>query len=381
MSVRLEKESDIKEIIKELTLEEKMQFLITVSACISYSLPQKDIPPLILADGATGANGVHILLDFFAEAVRQKKRRPEGKTTEKSQRNPLFEMQKLIGMEETDAWEEAKGNSMKEEFMEFLKERRNPEGRFVSFPSGINIGACFDEERAALIGKAVGEEMRAANIDVCLGPNVDIMREPLGGRNYEMYGEDPILVGRTAAAFIRGLQSTGTAACAKHFIANNQETRRQTKDTHVSERTLRELYAKGFEKAVKKGGVKAVMSAYNAVNGKFSSYNKMILTDWLKEEWGFDGIVVSDWGAVTGENDAAVAAGMDLVLHGPSPCDGTDIVEAVRGGTLSADRVDDAVERILKLTLWQRKQKKDYVLDYRQEDILQQAYRTIAVTV
>lgn len=262
-------------------------------------------------------------------------------------------------------------------FMNFLKNRRNPKGRFVSFPSGVNIGACFNEKTAYHIGKAVGEEMRAANIDVCLGPNVDIIRDPLGGRNYEMYGEDPILVGRTAAAFVQGMQSVGTAACAKHFIANNQETNRQTKDTHVSVRTLRELYAKGFEKAVKDGKIKSVMTAYNAVNGVFSSYNKMTLTDWLKGEWGFDGVVVSDWGAVTGKNDKSVDAGMDMVLHGPTPCDGTDIVEAVKAGTLQESRVDEAVERILKLVLWSRDKKTENSFIYEQEQILKCAYDTV----
>ena len=377
MSVALREEKDIREIISELSVEEKAKFLIAATACISQSVPEREIEPLVLADGATGVNGVHILLDFFAEAAKMAMSGVEGKPVGKGQGNPLFELQELIGMEEEEAYGAAKGNPMKGSFLDYLKERRNPEGRFISFPSGINIGACFSEEQAYRIGEAVGKEMRAARIDVCLGPNVDIMRDPLGGRNYEMYGEDPVLVGRTAAAFIRGMQSTGTAACAKHFIANNQETRRQSKDTHVSERTLRELYARGFKKAVKDGGVRVVMSAYNAVNGTFSSYNRTILTDWLKEEWGFDGVVVSDWGAVTGHNDAAVDAGMDLVLHGPSPCDETDIVKAVKEGTLSEERVNDAVERILKLTLWLRKQRLCAAPDYPQEDLLRQAYETV----
>lgn len=254
----------------------------------------------------------------------------------------------------------------------------NPEGRYVCFPSGVNIGACFDTDIACRIGRAVGEEMRACHVDVCFGPNVDIMREPLGGRNYEMYGEDPVLVGETAAAFIKGLQSTGTAACAKHFMANNQETRRTTKDTHVSGRTLRELYAQGFEKAVKEGGVKCVMSAYNAVNEKFSSYNKEFLTDWLKEEWGFDGLVFSDSGAVNGNNDKAVAAGLDIILHGAAaPLDTSDLFRAVEDGTLSMSRIDNVISRYLHLVLWIRETRENVPLPYDQKALLQTAYDTV----
>jgi beta-glucosidase len=145
----------------------------------------------------------------------------------------------------------------------------------------------------------------------------------------------------------------------------------------VSKRTLRELYAKGFEKAVKEGGVKAVMSAYNAVNGKFSSYNKELLTDWLKDEWGFDGVVFSDSGAVTGHNDRAVAAGLDMVLHGATTeCDNEDIVEAVKDGTLDLARLDDAVVRFLKLILWQRKAREENPYIYDQKKLLQCAYDT-----
>ena len=375
MRSKLTDEASIPQVIQDMTLEEKMNFIILTSPCISYYIDEMNIPPLVLADGATGVNGTHIMLDFLMGKMSQAGDMSPVKAL--GMKNPWLEMQELIAMEEPEALKRAEGNPIKTEFMAFIKSRRNLEGKSISFPSGINIGACFNDSMAGRIGTAVGREMRASHLDVCLGPNVDIIRDPLGGRNYEMYGEDPVLVGKMAAAFIRGMQSTGTAACAKHFIANNQETRRQTKDTHVSERTLRELYAKGFERAVKDGGVKAVMSAYNAVNGRFSSYNREILTDWLKEEWGFDGIVVSDWGAVTGHNDAAVAAGMDMVLHGPSPCDGTDIVEAVQAGNLDEGRVDDAVARILRLILWQNKVREENPLDYELNSLLKCAYDTI----
>ena len=379
---QLTDESSISQLLKELTLEEKINFVIAAGPCPSYAIGERDIPSIIFADGVTGVNATHILLDFFMEMQKMARKRAAtgaapAENRSSSGANMMGQLQALVEMTPENALQAAQDNPMAQGFLRYLQTRRNPAGAMMAFPSGNNIGACFNDDRAYEIGQAVGTEMRASNLNVCLGPNVDIIRDPLGGRNYEMYGEDPVLVGNTAAAFIRGMQSTGTAACAKHFIANNQETRRQTKNTHVSERTLRELYAKGFEKSVKKAGVKSVMSAYNAVNGIFSSYNKTILTDWLKEEWGFDGVVVSDWGAVTGRNDKAIAAGMDLVLHGPMPCDSSDIAEAIRNGTLEEARLDDAVERILKLVLWIRQQTKENSITFDLEGLQRKAYETI----
>lgn len=154
--------------------------------------------------------------------------------------------------------------------------------------------------------------------NVCFGPNVDIARDPLGGRNYEMYGEDPELVAQTAAAFVRGMQSAGIAACAKHFLANNQESNRNTTSSNLSKRVMMELYARGFEAAIEDGHVLCIMSAYNAVNGEFTSYSKKLLTDLLRGEPHFDGAIVSDWGAAGQNKEGTLAAGMDLIQPGPN---------------------------------------------------------------
>ncbi len=379
MRAKLTNEASISAVLADMTLEEKANMLIAAGPCPSYAIPDMDIPSIILADGATGANGTHIILDFLLEMMKRAAAasKEQGAAPKRPAGNPFVELQSVITAKPEDREAMCAGDPLKEGFCRYLKNRQNPAGSFVSFPSGVNIGAGFNEAQAYALGRAAGEEMRASHVDVCLGPNVDIVRDPLGGRNYEMYGEDPILVGRTASAYIRGMQSVGSAACAKHYLCNNQETRRQTKDTHVSRRTMRELYAKGFEAAVKEADVKAVMSAYNAVNGTFSSYNKETLTEWLKEEWGLSGIVVSDWGAVTGENDKAVDAGMDLVLHGPSPCDPGDIVAAVKAGTLDLARVDDAVSRILRLILWQKEVQAAVPMEYDQPAILKTAYDTV----
>lgn len=272
--------------------------------------------------------------------------------------------------------DKCKDNPTMMDFIEFTEVLRTGGKDFLCLPSGVNIGSTWNVEAAMKSGEAIGWEMRDSNVDICLGPNVDIQRDPLGGRNYEMYGEDPYLVGEIGSAFIRGMQKTGVGACAKHFIANNQETQRQTKDNHVSERTLREIYSPGFMKAVKQAKTKAVMSAYCSVNGTFASYNKKFLTDWLKKEWGFEGIVVSDWGAVKVEKDKAIAAGLDLILTGPN--DMSDCMKAVEEGILSEAEIDEHVARILGVICDLKAEQTAVQAPYAAESILRTAYNMIA---
>lgn len=386
MRTKLTNKASIPGVIADLTVEEKVKFLILPTPCISQAIPDMDIPSVVLADGATGVNGTHIMLDFLMEMMAKAAQAPsqnaesgEGAASGASggMGNIWLELQELVNVSEEEAVKKAKGNPVKTAFLSYLKNRRNAAGASVSFPSGINIGATFSTDRAKKIGAAVGQEMRSAHLDVCLGPNVDVMRDPLGGRNYEMYGEDPALVRRIAPAFISGMQSTGTASCAKHYIANNQETRRETKDTHVSVRTLREIYARGFEASVKDAKVKSVMSAYNAVNGVFSSYNKMALTDWLKEEWGFEGVIVSDWGAASKHPQDAIAAGLDVTLNGPGERAMQELTEAIQSGTLDETRVDDAIAHFLELVIWLRDSHEKIADTYDQEQVLKEAYDTL----
>ena len=367
--------SSIPDVISQMTLEEKISFITMAHPSTNYisEVPDMGVPALQTLDGATGVNGTNRMLDFL-----YRKQSDGSQNTD----HPWGLLQSFLEMEPEDAEKAAEGDPYLTEFVRFLRNVCNPEGKYICFPSGVNIGAMFDTEAAWRIGRAVGEELRACHVDICFGPNVDIMREPLGGRNYEMYGEDPVLVSETATAFIRGMQSVGTAACAKHFMANNQETRRTTKDTHVSRRTLRELYAQGFEKAVKEADVKSVMSAYNAVNGQFSSYNKEFLTDWLKNEWGFDGLLFSDSGAVSGANDKAVGAGLDIILHGATAeLDPSDLYRAVEDGSLPVSRIDDVIERYLRLAYWIKETREKVPLVYDQEKLLQIACDTAAESI
>ncbi len=163
------------------------------------------------------------------------------------------------------------------------------------------------------IGQALGEEAASMDVNILLGPGLNIKRSPLCGRNFEYFSEDPYLSGKMAASYIRGIQSKGVYACPKHLAVNSQELRRMAMDAVVDERTLREIYLTGFEIAVKEGHAKAIMSSYNQINGIYANEDKHLLTDILRKEWGFDGIVVTDWG---GSNDhvKGVAAGSNLEM-------------------------------------------------------------------
>ncbi len=218
------------------------------------------------------------------------------------------------------------------------------------FPTASALGASWDRELMSEIGIALGDECREEKVSILLGPGVNSKRSPLCGRNFEYFSEDPFLSGELAASKIRAIQSRGIGTSLKHFVANNQETFRMSIDTVVDERTLREIYLSAFEIAVKKGKPWSVMSAYNQVNSEYCSESYTLLTKILRHEWGFEGVVISDWGA-TVDRVASVAAGMDLEMPGSSLETDASIVEAVTNRTLSESQLDTVVERILNLIL------------------------------
>lgn len=217
----------------------------------------------------------------------------------------------------------------------------------VCFPAACATASSFDEDLLHTMGSALGEECRAEGVFVLLGPAVNMKRSPLCGRNFEYFSEDPYLAGKLAAAQIRGVQEWDVGTSLKHFAANNQEYRRMTGSSELEERTLREIYLRGFEIAVKEAKPWTVMCSYNKINGTFASENKMLLNDILRNEWGFEGCVMSDWGAVN-DRVKGLAAGMDLEMPGPSDDQDAKIAEAVRSGKLSESTLNAAVERILK---------------------------------
>ena len=218
----------------------------------------------------------------------------------------------------------------------------------VCMPAACATAASFDKDLVREMGESIGSSCQHEQLSVVLGPAVNIKRSPLCGRNFEYFSEDPYLAGEISAAFINGVQSKNVGTSIKHFAANNQEHRRMSSSSNVDERTLREIYFPAFEISVKKAQPWTVMCSYNRINGVYASENKWLLTDVLRDEWGFEGYVMSDWGAVS-NRVAGIAAGLDLEMPSSGGINDRKIVNAVRTGKLDEKIVDQAVERILTI--------------------------------
>jgi Beta-glucosidase-related glycosidases len=228
----------------------------------------------------------------------------------------------------------------------------------VCFPTASATACSFDRELLHKIGEAMGEECLQEGVSVILGPGANQKRSPLCGRNFEYFSEDPIVSGELAASMIQGVQSKGIGTSLKHFAANNQEKRRMTVSAVIDERTLRETYLKAFEIAVKKGKPDTVMCSYNKLNGEYCSENKYLLTNILRDEWGFDGAVVSDWGAV--HNRAfGLESGLDLEMPGNDGYNDAKVINAVKNGTLSVEALNKSACRVTELILKGMDRKKD----------------------
>lgn len=216
------------------------------------------------------------------------------------------------------------------------------------FPTAVSTACSWDAELLSEIGQAIGAEAAAQGVGLVLGPGANLKRDPLCGRSFEYFSEDPYLTGKLAAGYIRGAESTGVSTSLKHFAFNSQEYKRFSSDSVMDERTMRELYLAGFELAVKEGRPSAVMCAYNKINGEHCSDSKMLLTDILRDKWGFDGMVVTDWGAMS-DRIRGFAAGCDLNMPGGSAYMEKEAAQAVRDGTLSETDIDRCAERVLRL--------------------------------
>jgi beta-glucosidase len=216
------------------------------------------------------------------------------------------------------------------------------------FPSAVCMASTWDVDLIHQLGQGIAEECIALEVDVVLGPGVNMKRTPLCGRNFEYYSEDPYHAGEIAIGFIKGVQSKGVGTSLKHFAANNQEYQRSTINSEVDERTLREIYLPAFEAAVKKAKPWTVMCSYNKLNGTYAAENHRLLTEILKEEWGYEGFVVSDWGAVH-DRVEALEAGLDLEMPGPRERRVKAVIEAVRSGELDEAVLDESVRRILEI--------------------------------
>lgn len=307
----------IKEILNSLTLEEKASLCSGVGLWQTRPLEEKGIPEIWMADGS---NGVRIM-----KPVNQERKQDTSdflKVTDLTQNSPTI----------TNQYEA------------------------VCYPSGASLASTWNTELIEDMGEALGDECRYFKVNLLLAPGINIKRSPLGGRGYEYYSEDPYLTGKVAESFIKGVQKTGTGTSIKHFAANNAETLRINMSSDVDERALREIYLAPFEIGVKNAKPWTVMSSYNKVNGVQMAENRELLTDILRDEWGFDGVVVSDWGGVK-DRIKALEAGNDLDMP-ENQRSNQSIVDAVRRGLLSEAVLDQSVERILELVFKAKEQER-----------------------
>ncbi|MFP4199333.1 MAG: glycoside hydrolase family 3 protein, partial [Halanaerobium sp.] len=226
----------------------------------------------------------------------------------------------------------------------------DPAKKATCFPTAVNLAASWDLNLIKKVAAALAEESKARGVDVLLGPGINIKRSPLGGRNFEYFSEDPFLSAELAVAFIKKLQEKGIGTSLKHYTANNQEYKRFSIDARIDERPLREIYLAAFEKVVKEANPWTIMAAYNQVNGDFATENEYLLKDILRNEWGYDNLIVSDWWAVH-DRVKALKAGLDLEMPGADPVNDQKIVDAVKAGELKEEVVDESVRRILDLIL------------------------------
>lgn len=278
-------------LLKELTLEEKCALLSGAETFKTRGMPQHGIPQIWLSDGPHGL------------------RKQAGESDH-------------LGL--------------------------NPSVPATCFPTASAVANSWDTALGEEIGAALGEEAAAQEVSVLLGPGLNMKRNPLCGRSFEYFSEDPYLAGKLAAGYIRGIQSKGVAACPKHFAVNSQETRRMASDSIVDERTLREIYLTGFEIAVKEGHPRSIMSSYNLVNGTYANENKHLLMEILRGEWGFDGAVITDWG---GSNDHALGVKNGSTLEMPVPGGDSvrELLAAVENGKISESDIDARLSELLPL--------------------------------
>ncbi len=280
---------DVREQIKKLSLEEKAALLQGNTVWTTYEVEQAGIPEIFLSDGPHGL------------------RKQAGAADH-------------LGLNESIP--------------------------ATCFPTAATMANSWNLTLAEELGTALGEEAAANDVAVVLGPGLNIKRSPLCGRNFEYFSEDPYLAGKMAAAYVKGIQANGIAACPKHFAVNSQELRRMAMDAVLDERTMREIYLTGFEIAVKEGQAKTIMSSYNMVNGTYANENAHLLTDILRAEWGFNGFVVTDWGA-DNEHTEGVRAGSNLVMPAPGADCAIGLIEAVKSGKIDESVLDARLEELL----------------------------------
>lgn len=339
-------------LLEEMSEKEKVDLLVGNTFFSSLAMPQYGIPAIRYLDGATGVNLLQYVMEMIGEIKTEQvinKKETDNESNNESGAGAMDYVKYASSDSSIPDTFSAEDKAMIEELRIRVKVIR-PNGEEPGcFPPGMLLGASWNPQIVYKIGEAVAREAMAYGVDVLLGtPNTNIQRDPRNGRVFESFSEDPYLSKKLAPIFTKSVQDQGMIADVKHFAANNQETLRQGINELISERALREIYLPGFEAAVKEGKVDTVMSAYNSINGVPCAHNKWLLTDVLKKEWGFQGQVVSDWGAVYDQVEA-FCAGNDMDMPGPRGKE--KLYQAVEDGTITEERLNDAVERMLRIIL------------------------------
>ncbi len=347
----LKDEASISEILSSMTLEEKAKMTTGGLPYGTGAMENYGIPAAIFSDSISGINFRQLIANYYA--MHKRRTEQEGRPSYPHILECLRAGEKILDQLRRDHRihpEELKGEEIEcyHAILENLGEDYYEKMRVTSFPSGTLLACTWDPDTAGRTANALAREFDTFGIDLIMGPNVNIQRDPLGGRNFESYSEDPFLTGEMGRAFVSGIQQTGILADVKHFAVNNQEKERKGIDVHIPERVLREIYYPAFKKCIQEGHSETVMSAYNRINGVPCSSSKKLLDELLRKEWGFDGMIVSDWGGVY-ERIESILAGENL--EAPMNPDIRTIVKAVEDGLLPEKKLDETVAVTLRTLL------------------------------
>lgn len=344
---------EIQEIIKNMTLEEKSHLVNGATFFGSYGIDRLGVPRMQLLDGATGMNLEQVFGDMteYEDWSNAEERKQIDADTSKPVN--MIGSTRLVHVIE-HYFEPEKLSEDEKVLYGWVKKHMDVrlQGKDYApgcYPPGILLGCTWNPEVIRKVGEALGLECCVYGVHFLLGPNVNILRDPRNGRLFEGYSEDPCVVSKLAPEIVKGIQSYGVSATVKHYAANSQETNRVGIDETISKRALEEIYFPGFRACVKEGGTKSIMNAYNRINGVRCTESAWLLEEKLRKDFGFDGMVMSDWGAVL-DPAKALAGGTDLAMPGPG--EPQAIYDAVKAATLSEEKVDQACERVLTAIKW-----------------------------
>lgn len=348
MTVKFTGRTSIGDVMAEMTLEEKCRMVTGGLPYGTRAIPRLGIPHALLNDSAAGVNYRQLFADCHAlkknRLISDMGKSITGMESLRSGERILDQLRAGADIDDLDLLPEEE--ECRQAIHDYIYERFPNGVKTTAFPAGMMLGATWDRETVRKCAKAVANEFDAFGIDVLLGPNLNIQRDPLGGRNFESFSEDPFLTGELGSSYVIGVQEAGLLATPKHYAVNNQETQRKSLNVTIDERALREIYLPAFEACVKKGKAGLVMSAYNGVNKSRCCENELLLNQILRKEWGFEGVVVSDWGAVA-DPVVSLKAGNDLEM--PMNPDVSALMEAVNSDEHLAHCLDQAVRRVLEM--------------------------------